>query len=203
MKNIFRFVLVAASSASLAVLISASSVTPVITSNPVQPAPLVQEVERVVFSQKTAVDEFRAVRAVGVQRAAEKRAEAARVEAERVAAAKAEAERIAANTRNIHVELVGGQTETDWCIGPVLFQYDIYTMVVEHDRCGGWARFGSIKPGMTVNLSGVIKGSYTVGEIITIPQINKLDDMRFLNRPVVYLQTCIPGTNRSVVIGLY
>jgi hypothetical protein len=101
------------------------------------------------------------------------------------------------------VELVGGQTETDWCIGPVLFRYESYTMVVEHDRCGGWARFGSITPGMKVNLSGVIKGSYTVGEIITIPQINKLDDMRFQKRPVVYLQTCIPGTNRSVVIGLY
>lgn len=205
MKKGFRFVLAVIASGSLAVLVTGSSVPMSVTSGAVtvEASPLVQSVERVVVSQQDAIKESLAVHAFGAQAAAERRVEAARVEAERVAAAKAEADRIAANTRNVHVELVGGQVETDWCIGPVLFQYASYTMVVEHDRCGGWARFGSITTGMKVNLSGVINGSYTVGEIITIPQINKLDDMRFQKRPTVYLQTCIPGTTKSVVIGLY
>jgi hypothetical protein len=190
MKKGFRFVLAVIASSTLAVLVTGSSAPVSVTTGAVsvEAAPLVQSVERAVFSQQDAIEESIAVHAFGAQAAADRRAEA---------------DRIAANTRNIHVELVGGQTETDWCIGPVLFQYGSYTMVVEHDRCGGWARFGSITTGMKVNLSGVIKGSYTVGEIITIPQINKLDDMRFQKRPTVYLQTCIPGTNRSVVIGLY
>lgn len=195
MKKGFRFVLAVIASGSLAVLVTGSSVPMSVTSGAVtvEASPLVQSVERVVVSQQDAIKESLAVHAFGAQAAADRRVEAARVEAERVAA----------NTRNVHVELVGGQVETDWCIGPVLFQYASYTMVVEHDRCGGWARFGSITTGMKVNLSGVINGSYTVGEIITIPQINKLDDMRFKKRPTVYLQTCIPGTTKSVVIGLY
>lgn len=195
MKKGFRFVLAVIASGSLAVLVTGSSVPMSVTSGAVtvEASPLVQSVERVVVSQQDAIKESLAVHAFGAQAAADRRVEAARVEAER----------IAANTRNVHVELVGGQVETDWCIGPVLFQYASYTMVVEHDRCGGWARFGSITTGMKVNLSGVINGSYTVGEIITIPQINKLDDMRFKKRPTVYLQTCIPGTTKSVVIGLY
>lgn len=202
MEKRFRFVLAVIASSSLALLVSASTVHLDAESSP-DAAPHVQSVERVVFSQQDAINESRTVHAFGAQAAEVKRAEAARLEAEKAAAAKAEADRVAANTRNIDVELVGGQRETDWCIGPVLFQYGSYTMVVEHDRCGGWDRFGSITTGMTVNLTGVISGSYTVGEIITIPQINRLDDMEFQNRPVVYLQTCIPGTNKSVVIGLY
>jgi hypothetical protein len=195
LKKGFSFVLAVIASSTLAVLVTGSSAPVSVPSGSVsvEAAPLVQSVERTVFSQNDAIEESLAVHAFGAQAVADRRAEAARVEAERVAA----------NTRNIHVELVGGQVETDWCIGPVLFQYESYTMVVEHDRCGGWARFGSITTGMKVNLSGVINGSYTVGEIITIPQINKLDDMRFQKRPTVYLQTCIPGTSKSVVIGLY
>jgi hypothetical protein len=203
MKKGFRTTLAVIATSSIAVLVGCSSVPAL--SAPVEAASVSQGFDRAFISQQDAIAENRAIYAFGAKAAAERRAEAARVaEAEKVAAAaKAEADRIAANTRNIHVELTGGQTETDWCIGPVLFKYASYTMVVEHDRCGGWERFGSITTGMKVNLSGVINGSYTVGEIITIPQINKLDDMRFQKRPVVYLQTCIPGTTRSVVIGLY
>jgi hypothetical protein len=199
----FSIAAIAASSIMIAISVTAGAVSPDTTSVAPSHESSVN-ISAALFSPEMAAQEARELRASIAADKAAKKIEDARLEAERVAAAKAEAERVAAaNTRNIYVGIAGGQAETDLCAGPVLFQPPGYTMVVEHDYCGGWERIGSIQQGMTVNLSGLISGSYTVGEVITIPLVNRLVDMNFVNTPVVYLQTCIPGTGRMVVLGLY
>jgi hypothetical protein len=69
---------------------------------------------------------------------------------------------------------------------------------------GGWQRFGTLKKGMTVRLSGLVTGTYTVGQIINVPKGGSTDEFRqFKTMPTVLLQTCVPGTSRMIVVGLY
>lgn len=103
---------------------------------------------------------------------------------------------------NIHVGVAGNQATIDSCIGPVLFTGAPYPYVAEHDSCGGWARFGSLSPGMQVNLTGLLNGSYTVGNVIRIPQGSMSDVLAPLGSPKVVLQTCIPGTSDMIAVGL-
>lgn len=103
---------------------------------------------------------------------------------------------------NIHVGVAGNQATIDSCIGPVLFTGAPYPYVAEHDSCGGWARFGSLSPGMKVNLTGLLNGSYTVGNVVRIPQGSMSDALAPLGNPNVVLQTCIPGTSDMIVVGL-
>lgn len=107
--------------------------------------------------------------------------------------------------RVIHVALAGGQDVVDMGAGPVLFPlpggWPPY--VAEHDSHGGWARFGTLSHGMTVTMTGLVTGTYTVGEIINVPRGGTASDLHFTNMPKVMLQTCIPGTDRMVVVGLY
>jgi hypothetical protein len=125
-----------------------------------------------------------------------------------VAAKKAEAPPApqAPVARSVHVGLAGGQSVVDLGRGPVLFTIPagFPPYVAEHDSTGGWARFGTLRSGMKVNMSGLVGGSYTVGQIITVPKGGTTDEFRkFAVMPKVLLQTCIPGTNKMVVVGLY
>lgn len=107
--------------------------------------------------------------------------------------------------RIIHVGLAGGQDVVDMGAGPVLFPlppgWPPY--VAEHDYHGGWQRFGTLSPGMSVTMTGLVTGTYTVGEIISVPRGGNSSDLRFANMPQVMLQTCVPGTNTMIVVGLY
>lgn len=108
--------------------------------------------------------------------------------------------------RVIHVALAGGQDVVDWQAGPVLFPLAGWPpYVAEHDFAGGWARFGSLSVGMNVTMTGLVTGTYTVGKIINVPRGGSTADLyEFQNQmPKVMLQTCIPGTNRMMVVGLY
>lgn len=105
---------------------------------------------------------------------------------------------------NIYVGAAGGQDVIDSCIGPVLFNgAPGYTYVAEHDSCGGWARFGSLSNGMKVTMSGLVSGTYTVGGSVRVPQGANSYALAPLGSPAVILQTCIPGTNDMIVVGLY
>lgn len=123
-----------------------------------------------------------------------------------VAASKVEAPPQGPETRFVHVGLAGGQSVVDLGRGPVLFPIPagFPPYVAEHDSMGGWARFGTLRSGMKVNMSGLVGGSYTVGQIITVPKGGNTDEFRkFAVMPKVLLQTCIPGTKKMVVVGLY
>ena len=56
---------------------------------------------------------------------------------------------------------------------------------------------------MNVTLSGLVSGDYTVGEILNVPRGGTTADLTFTTTPKVMLQTCIPGTTRMMVVGLY
>lgn len=109
-------------------------------------------------------------------------------------------------TRYVYVGLAGGQDVVDLERGPVLFPLPagFPPYIAEHDIAGGWARFGTLKAGMKVTISGLVNGTYTVGQIITVPKRGSTDEFHaFAATPKVMLQTCIPGTNRMIVVGLY
>ncbi|MCD4851671.1 peptidoglycan-binding protein, partial [Arthrobacter sp. AK01] len=104
----------------------------------------------------------------------------------------------------IHVAGAGGQDLVDACIGPVHFTpTDAYSLfITEHDYCGGWARFSGITVGQTVTLAGY--GTYTVDALGQVPLGGTTDHVSavFGGFPKAVLQTCIPGTNRMLVIAL-
>lgn len=107
--------------------------------------------------------------------------------------------------RNIHVGVSGGQETVDRCIGPVLFPLpdpNIPVYIAEHDGCGGWQRIGTLTKGQTVNMSGLVKGTYTVQEIVTVKKKSNSDQINFSRNHSVVLQTCIPSTDWMVVVGL-
>lgn len=109
-------------------------------------------------------------------------------------------------SREVYVGLTGGQSVVDLGRGPVLFPLsDISTpYVAEHDSMGGWARFGTLSAGMTVRMSGLVTGTYTVGQIINVPKGGTTAEFgKFSVMPKVMLQTCVPGTSRMIVVGLY
>lgn len=107
--------------------------------------------------------------------------------------------------RVVNVSLAGGQNVVDLGAGPVLFPLPGYPpYVAEHDFTGGWDRFGTLSAGMQVTMTGLVAGTYTVGQIINVPQGGKATELnQFAVMPKVLLQTCIPGTNRMIVVGLY
>jgi hypothetical protein len=109
--------------------------------------------------------------------------------------------------REVYVGLAGGQSIVDLGRGPVLFPLTggvFPPYVAEHDFMGGWQRFGTLKKGMTVRMSGLVTGTYTVGKIINVPKGGSTDEFRQFNTmPKVLLQTCVPRTNRMIVVGLY
>jgi hypothetical protein len=112
----------------------------------------------------------------------------------------------AAVTREVYVGLAGGQSVVDLGRGPVLFSLGggFPPYVAEHDAMGGWERFGTLSAGMTVRMTGLVTGTYTVGQIINVPKGGTTDEFRkFSVMPKVMLQTCVPGTKRMVVVGLY
>lgn len=109
-------------------------------------------------------------------------------------------------SREVYVGLQGGQSAVDLQRGPVLFSLPagFPPYVAEHDIAGGWARFGTLSPGMTVRMSGLVTGTYTVGQIINVPKHSNTDEFsKFSVMPKVLLQTCVPGTTRMIVVGLY
>jgi hypothetical protein len=104
------------------------------------------------------------------------------------------------------VELTGGQDIVDLGRGPVLFplpaRFPPY--IVEHDLYGGTERFGTLREGMTVRMSGLVSGTYTVGQIINVPSTGTTDEFKaYKTMPKVMLQTCITGTDRMIIVGLY
>lgn len=108
--------------------------------------------------------------------------------------------------RDVHVVIEGGQDVVDLGGGPVLFSlpegYPPY--IVEHDLYGGWERFGSLEKGMGVRMSGLVTGTYTVGQIINVPSSGTTSEFNaFTKEPKVMLQTCITGTDRMIIVGLY
>lgn len=108
--------------------------------------------------------------------------------------------------REVYVGLAGGQSVVDLGRGPVLFTLPagFPPYVVEHDLEGGWVQFGTLSAGMTVKMSGLVTGSYTVGQIINVPKGGTTDEFKkFQVMPKVLLQTCVPGTDRMIVVGLY
>lgn len=128
------------------------------------------------------------------------------VAARKVEAPPAQQAPAAPAARSVYVGLAGGQGVVDQQRGPVLFPIPagFPPYVVEHDTAGGWARFGTLRSGMTVKMSGLVTGTYTVGQSITVPKYGTTDEFRkFAVMPKVLLQTCIPGTNKMVVVGLY
>lgn len=109
-------------------------------------------------------------------------------------------------TREVYVGLAGGQSVVDLGRGPVLFPLGggFPPYVAEHDAMGGWERFGTLSAGMTVRMTGLVTGTYTVGQIINVPKGGTTDEFRkFSVMPKVMVQTCVPGTNRMIVVGLY
>lgn len=106
----------------------------------------------------------------------------------------------------VHVGLTGGQRTVDLGRGPVLFplvgSHPPY--VVEHDSAGGWERFGGLRAGMSVTMTGLVGGTYTVGQVINVPNGGGFEEFnQFATMPKVMLQTCIPGTRRMIIVGLY
>lgn len=109
-------------------------------------------------------------------------------------------------SREVYVGLAGGQSVVDLQRGPVLFPLPagFPPYVAEHDSAGGWARFGTLRAGMTVRMSGLVTGTYTVGQIINVSKPATTNEFSKFNvMPKVLLQTCVPGTNRMIVVGLY
>ncbi|WP_423182110.1 LysM peptidoglycan-binding domain-containing protein [Arthrobacter sp. NyZ413] len=110
----------------------------------------------------------------------------------------------APTVRTIYVAGSGGQAAVDSCIGPIHFTpTDAYSLfITEHDFCGGWARFSGIGVGETVNIVGY--GTYTVTARGQVPQGGTTNNVAavFGGFPRAILQTCIPGTNQMLVIGL-
>lgn len=107
--------------------------------------------------------------------------------------------------RSIYVGASGGQETVDRCIGPVLFPIpdpNIPVYVAEHDGCGGWQRIGTLGTGYRVHMSGLVSGDYTVREIVTVKKGAMSNQIGFSKRHSVVLQTCIPGTNSMVVVGM-
>ena len=106
--------------------------------------------------------------------------------------------------RTIYVAGSGGQAMVDRCIGPIHFTpTDAYSLfITEHDFCGGWARFSGIGVGETVVLSGY--GSYTATGRGQVFQGGTTNDVAavFGGFPRAVLQTCIPGTNKMLLIAL-
>lgn len=158
-----------------------------------------EEAARVQAEEAARVQaEQEAARVQAEQEAARAAEEAARVQAEADAAA-------AAAGRVINVGYAGGQDVVDMGVGPVLFPLpgNWPPYVAEHDFYGGWDRIGTLAPGMTVTMTGLVSGTYTVGEIINVPRGGRTSDLVFSVMPKVMLQTCIPGTSLMVVVGLY
>lgn len=108
-------------------------------------------------------------------------------------------------SRAIYVGLSGGQAALDLCQGPVLFQGSglPYPYIAEHENCGGWWRIGSLQLGSKVSLSGLVGGNYTVGQILTVNKKATTTALTFGTQPRAILQTCVPGTNKMLVFGLY
>ena len=92
----------------------------------------------------------------------------------------------------------------DRCIGPIHFTpTDAYSLfITEHDFCGGWARFSGIGVGETVVLSGY--GTYKVTGRGQVFQGGTTNDVAavFGGFPRAVLQTCVPGTNKMLLIAL-
>lgn len=108
------------------------------------------------------------------------------------------------NIRDIYVGLAGGQAVVDQCQGPVLFNAPLgYPYIAEHENCGGWARIGTLHPGMKVRLSGLVQGNYQVGTILNVNKGDTTDVLKFDMTPRAILQTCVPNTNRMIVVSLY
>lgn len=108
--------------------------------------------------------------------------------------------------REVYVGIEGGQDVVDLGGGPVLFPlpegYPPY--IVEHDLYGGWERFGTLEVGMGVRMSGLVTGTYRVGQIINVPSSGTTSEFKaFTTEPKVMLQTCITGTERMIIVGLY
>lgn len=105
----------------------------------------------------------------------------------------------------VYVGLSGGQSTVDLGQGPVLFPLAGFPpYIAEHDSMGGWARFGNLGIGATVTMQGLVTGTYTVGQVITVPKGGDTTELSaFRTTPKVMLQTCIPGTNNMIVVGLY
>lgn len=111
---------------------------------------------------------------------------------------------VAPVVRTIFVAGSGGQAMVDRCIGPIHFTpTDAYSLfITEHDFCGGWARFSGVGVGETVVIAGY--GTYTAtgrGQVAQGATTNAVSAV-FGGFPRAILQTCIPGTNRMLLIAL-
>lgn len=105
----------------------------------------------------------------------------------------------------IYVGLAGGQGTIDQCAGPVLFTgaTNITTVIAEHDGCGGWARFSSLRPGQVIQVSGVVNGTFRVrGNITFLRPAKESVIYNFGSVPSIVFQTCIPGTaSNTLMVG--
>ncbi len=106
--------------------------------------------------------------------------------------------------RTIYVAGSGGQALLDTCVGPIHYTpNDGYSLfIVEHDFCGGWARFSGIAVGETISIPGY--GTYTATARGQVPNPGSTNDVvaQFGGFPRAILQTCIPGTSQMLLIAL-
>ncbi|WP_422935367.1 hypothetical protein [Sinomonas sp. P47F7] len=98
----------------------------------------------------------------------------------------------------------GGQAAVDACQGPVRFTpVTVSVSIAEHDLCGGWNRMSWIQPGTVVTVQGY--GTYTAFQRMVVSKgASEYVVGGFAGGyPPIFLQTCIPGTDQMLLIGLH
>lgn len=98
----------------------------------------------------------------------------------------------------VNVAMTGFQEAIDRCAGPVLSRYETGDVIGEHNHCGG-APVLSLKVGDTVDVKGVINGSYVVSSTKVVPKVVSIDVLDFAP---LYLQTCYFNSPTMRLVGL-
>lgn len=107
-------------------------------------------------------------------------------------------------TAYIPVAGSGGQASVNACQGPIRFTpVSVSVSIVEHDFCGGWSRMSWIQPGTVVTVQGY--GTFTAFQRMVVSQgASEYVVGNFAGGyPPIFLQTCIPGTDQMLLIGLH
>lgn len=107
-------------------------------------------------------------------------------------------------TAYIPVAGSGGQAAVNACQGPIRFTpVTVSVSIVEHDFCGGWSRMSWIQPGTVVTVQGY--GTFTAFQRMVVSQgASEYVVGNFAGGyPPIFLQTCIPGTDQMLLIGLH
>ncbi|MEA5457007.1 peptidoglycan-binding protein [Sinomonas sp. JGH33] len=156
-------------------------------------------------AQAAAAQAAQAAAAQAAQAAAAQAAQDAAAQAARQAPAPAPAPKPAAPpSAFIPVVGAGGQAAVNACQGPVHFTpVTVSVSIAEHDYCGGWNRMSWIQPGTIVTVQGY--GTFTAFQRMVVSQgASEYVVGNFAGGyPPIFLQTCIPGTDQMLLIGLH